>query len=232
MKFFCKKIKQLLSKIFFSFNKDYSQILFISLKKGYCMKLKYCLLAIMLAISLFANQNVKEPKEPQCTLQPISNSTPYRLLANKDPQGWNIEMDDGSIWRAVNSSGAHQIAHWRTNDPLVIHPTFSPNWSGGRFYIHNQRLNSAAVVELSNRATNSLLTYIDPSSGVIQIQDSMGRSSYFRLDYADRSSYQKWRPGQSIILGSNEDCWAGFISNYQLILINVECNNFACANLD
>ena len=94
-----------------------------------------------------------------------------------------------------------------------------------------------AVVELSagpilNRATNSQLTYIDYATGVIQIQDGSGRSSYFRLDYADRSNYQKWRPGQSIILGSNEDCYAGWFSSYEYILINVESNTYACANLD
>ena len=200
------------------------------------MKIKYYLLtALMLTASLSAS--TEETEEPEFIIQAISNDAPYRLLANKDPQGWNVELDDGAIWRAVNSSGAYEITHWRTNDAIVIHPTYSPSWSGGRFYLLNQRLNSMAVVELSagpilNRATNSQLTYIDYATGVIQIQDGSGRSSYFRLDYADRSNYQKWRPGQSIILGSNEDCYAGWFSSYEYILINVESNTYACANLD
>ncbi len=205
------------------------------------MKLKYhFLIATMFTSILFASSEIEEDdedKKPIHYIETISNDAPYRLLTNKDPQGWNVELDDGAIWRAVNSSSAYEITHWRTNDPLVIHPTFVPNWSGGRYYLLNERLNSLAVVELSagpvlNRATNSQLTYIDYATGVIQIQDGAGRSSYFRLDYTDRAIYQKWRPGQSIILGSNEDCYAGWFSSYQYILINVESNTYARANLD
>ncbi len=187
--------------------------------------------------AILALNDTEEPEEPTLDIQTISNDTPYRLLANKDPQGWNVELDDGAIWRAVDSSSAYQITHWRTNDPLVIHPTFAPGWSGGRYYILNERLNSIAIVELSagpilNRATNSQITYIDYSSGVVQIQDGAGRASYFRLDYADRTNFQKWRPGQSVILGSNADCYAGWFSSHQFILINVEANTYACATLD
>lgn len=182
-------------------------------------------------------ESFKETEEPTLDIQAISYERPFRLLANKDPQGWNVELDDGAIWRAVNSSSAYEITHWRTNDPLVIHPTFAPGWSGGRFYILNERLDSVAVVELSagpylNCATNSQITYIDYSSGVIQLKDGTGRSSYFRLDLSERSIFQKWKLGQSIILGSNEDCYAGWFSSHQFILINVEANTYACGTLD
>lgn len=179
----------------------------------------------------------EEESTEEVTAEVIANYHPYRLVANKDPQGWNIELDDGSIWRAVDSSSASEMKYWKTNDPVVIHPTAFPNWAGGRFFFLNEKLNTTAIVELSqgpilNRSTNAQITYIDYTSGYLEIQDGIGRSSYFHIDYADSLIFQSWRPGQSIIVGSNEDCYAGWLSNYSLILINVEKNEFVKANLN
>jgi hypothetical protein len=178
----------------------------------------------------------EEPTE-EVQAETISSYHPFRLVANKDPQGWNVELDDGSIWRAVDSSSASEMKYWKTNDPVVIHPTAFPNWAGGRFFFLNERLNATAIVELSqgpilNRSTNAQITYIDYSSGYLEIQDGIGRSSYFHIDYADSLLFQNWRPGQSIIVGSNEDCYAGWLSNYSYILINIEKNEFVRANLN
>lgn len=178
----------------------------------------------------------EEPAE-EIAAEVISNYHPYRLVSNKDPQGWNVELDDGSIWRAVDSSSAYEMKYWKTNDPVVIHPTAFPNWAGGRFFLLNERLNTTATVELSqgpilNRSTNAQITYIDYSSGYLEIQDGIGRSSCYQVDYADSALFQNWRPGQSIIVGSNEDCYAGWLSNYSYILINVEKNEFVKANLN
>ncbi len=224
------------------------------------MKLKYYLITLLL---LFANaftdelpvekltnteetenqiyayltsQPEEDPTE-EISLEAIANYHPYRLVSNKDPQGWNVELDDGSIWRAVDSSSASEIKYWKSNDPVAIHPTAFPNWAGGRFFLLNERLNTTAVVELSqgpilNRSTNAQITYIDYTSGYLEIQDGIERSSYFHIDYVDRLIFQGWRPGQSIIVGSNEDCYAGWLSNYSYILINVEKNEFVRANLN
>jgi hypothetical protein len=183
-----------------------------------------------------ASERTEEPTE-ESSLEAIANYNPYRLISNKDPQGWNVELDDGAIWRAVDSSSASEMKYWKTNDPVVIHPTAFPNWAGGRFFLLNERLNTTAVVELSqgpvlNRSTNAQITYIDYSSGYLEIQDGIGRSSYFHIDYSDSLIFKSWRPGQSIIVGSNEDCYAGWLSNYSYILINVEKNEFVRANLN
>lgn len=224
------------------------------------MKIQYSLLAAILFIKTISASNVDEPpieqfcdtEEPECRVvftttedEPtseeiivtISSEKPYRLLTNKDPNGWNVELDDGSVWRAASSSDAYEMKNWRVNDTLVIHPTAFPNWSGGRFFIVNERLNRSSVVELSqgpilNRSTNNQITYIDYSNGYLELHDGAGRISTWTISYADRAAFQKWKPNQSVIIGSNEDCYAGWLSNQGYILINVERNDFVNANLN
>jgi hypothetical protein len=170
-------------------------------------------------------------------VEAIANESPYRLLSSKDPQGWNVELDDGSIWRAIGSSDADAIKKWRSNDPIVIHPTLFPSISGGRFFLYNQRLNSYAISEISagpilNSAMNARISYIDIYSGLIELRDGKGRACYYRLDYSEKTLFKDWRIGDSIIIGSNEDCYSGWFSRAPFILINIECNNFIKASLE
>jgi hypothetical protein len=170
-------------------------------------------------------------------VEAISNETPYRLLNSKDPQGWNVELDDGSIWRAIGSSDADTIKKWRANDPIVIHPTLFPSISGGRFFLYNQRLNTYAISEISagpllNSAVNARISYIDIYSGIVELKDGKGRACFYRLDYSEKTLFKDWRIGDSIIIGSNEDCYSGWFSRAPFILINIECNNFIKASLE
>ncbi len=202
------------------------------------MKLKnYLLVAFLLSSSISAHARNEEPAFKALAIQSISNNTPYRLLSSKDNQGWNLETDDGTIWRAIDNSSASQIKYWQSNDKLVIYPTAYPKWSGGRYYLLNTRLNSAATVELSQApitgtSTNIQITYIDYTSGYMELEDGRGRVVNWRLNRNERDIYEHWRAGQSILVGSNENCWAGWLSSDSYILINVEKDNYVRANID
>jgi hypothetical protein len=165
------------------------------------------------------------------------DSEPYRLLSNKDYEGWTVETDDGTIWRAVDSTSANRVKYWRTNDRLVIRPVYLSNWYKAKFYLSNERDRTNALVELSqgpllNRATNNQITYIDHLSGQLKTEDGAGRCLFWNVSYQDREPFQDWHPNHSIIIGSNRNCWAGWFSNEPYILINFEKNTFVHANLD
>lgn len=164
----------------------------------------------------------------------VAFETPYRLLIDKDPHGWSLEMDDGSMWRMSDSSSADEVKHWRANDSLVIHPTLFPYLSGGRYFIVNERVRGTAIAELSygpliDRATHNQIVYIDNFAQTLQLQDGAGRVSFWHLNFGDRSLFKQWKLGQTIIIGSNEDCYAGWFSHHPYILINVERNNYVRA---
>jgi hypothetical protein len=151
--------------------------------------------------------------------------------------GFSLEMDDGSIWRIIDSSSAREVSSWRINDSLVIYPTLVPSWSGGRYYIVNQNLQSSAIAEISygplaGKATNTQIVYFDYFSGYVQLQDGIGRTSFWRLYPSDRSIFEYWKVGQSIIIGSNENCYAGWFCSSPYILINVERNDYVRATIE
>ena len=202
------------------------------------MKLKnYYFAALLLGTSFSVHGRNEEPTFRALSVHSISNNTPYRLLTSKDCQGWNLETDDGCIWRAIDNASACEIKYWQSNDKLVIHPTAYPKWSGGRYYLLNTRLNAIATVELSQgpypgMSTNVQITYLDYETGYMELQDGKGRIAYWRLNRNERGIFQNWRAGQSILVGSNENCWAGWLSSDSYILINVEKDNYVRANLD
>ncbi len=182
--------------------------------------MNYLFAAILFTTSLFA-----------------SYETPYRLLTAKDSQGFSVEMDDGAMWRITDNGSAAVVTQWRSNDSLVIHPTMFSSLSGGRFYILNERLRTAAVAELSygpilGRPGNSRIIYIDSMNCAVQLQDGTGKTVMFRLNPNDRFLFQKWQYGDTIILGSNQNCYAGWLSTYPYILINFESDNYVRATLN
>lgn len=190
---------------------------------------------LTLLLATFFSLHSSETNYPrELAIHSTHYQTPYRFLTNKDPQGLSIEMDDGAIWRIIDSSSAEEVKYWRIEDPLIIYPTLLPSWSGGRYFILNERLSSTAIAEISygpllGKSTHNQITYMDYATSVIQIQDDSGRASFFRLNSKDRNLFQYWKLGQTIIIGSNENCYAGWFSNNPYILINVERNDYVRA---
>lgn len=181
---------------------------------------------------------IKQKTYTEVTLETIIDGIiPYRLLAEKDPKGHTLMLDDGSVWRAIDNSAAKTIAtYWQKDDSLVLHPVLWQKWYGSRFYFYNERTQQAICVELShgpltNQATYCYIANIDYTTGALEVKDGVGRMSRWKLNSSQKGTYRYWKTGQTIILGSNEDCYAGWFSSHDYIIINVERDQMVEADL-
>lgn len=156
---------------------------------------------------------------------------PYRILVTKDPNGYAVELDDGSHWQVVQAGERANLRNWLPNDRLVIRPTLFPSWTGARFYLLNERLNDTIYVELSmgplaGLATTNTIYWTSPSTGALQLIDGLGRTSNWVVHPEDISTFSLWQQNQAVIIGALTGSYAGWFANYNpgYILINVERN--------
>ncbi len=168
--------------------------------------------------------------EDVSVLQIAAYEEPYRLIAAKDQYGRTVELDDGAIWSVLGSESQKAASTWRVNDSVVIHPTLFPLWSGTQFYLFNERTRTSANVSLTanpyaGTVTQVQINYIDYVRGDLHIIDGAGRSTYCRVNPKFYTEFSRWRIGNTILVGSNQDCYAGWLSDYPYILINVERKN-------
>lgn len=198
------------------------------------MKSKLKLISLIALLPLTTNLTAR-PLEPfsmdhedvQCI---ATAEEPYRLIASKDIHGRTVELDDGSIWSIHGAESQTYASRWRANDSVVIHPTLFPLWAGTQFYLYNERTKTAANAILSanpyaNTATHVVINYIDYMRGDLHIVDGSGRNTYCRVNPKFYTELSRWRVGNTILIGSNQDCYAGWFSDFPYILINVERRN-------
>ncbi len=193
----------------------------------------FSVLAITITSSLFALPETSE--RFQCVSS--SEYTPYRILAEKDIEGYSVKTDDGAIWTAKDDSGRLTIKSWRVNDTLVIHPCLFPYWSGGKFYLLNERLKTTAVVDLAYKqpyegsSTSVAISQINPLMNEIEVVDAYNRIFCFTIDSSDSAILSKWNCGQFILFGSNENCVAGAFSTHTYIIINIHTRDYVRASM-
>ena len=202
------------------------------------MKPKLKLISFSALLLLVANL-IATPLEPFTMDQDDVTSIayaeePYRLIASKDLHGRTIELDDGSIWSVQGIESQNHASRWRTNDSIVIHPTLFPLWSGTQFYLYNRRTKTSANAQLSanpyaNTPSHVVINYIDYVRGDLHIISGDGRNVYCRINPKFYTELSRWRVGNTIIIGSNQDCYAGWFSEYPYILINVDRKNLGFA---
>ena len=145
--------------------------------------------------------------------------------------GDSLEIEDGSVWELDPTDG-YKALHWRSRDPLVI--TQNRAW----FSEYNYRIiNKTKEFSLSNTSRSvtanlklgpfengeytNFIAIMDRLKGELALTDSTNLEVCPR----DRSLFRNWKEGQAIIIGVN----SGWESSYDLILINVNTNNFVRA---
>ena len=158
------------------------------------------------------------------------NHIPQRLITRLDSHGRNIELDDGAIWSIHGEESQTIASKWKMNDSIVIHPTIFPVWTGTQVYLFKERTGTTANANIAANPfvgvpTQIQINYIDYEQGIVQLVDGSGRVVYCRMNNRYYTEYSRWRIGQTLMIGSNEECYAGWLSNYPLILINVERKN-------
>jgi len=197
------------------------------------------LLALTLATPLAAERDFiygEDPLQSKVVVHRVAAETPYRILAAKDPRGLNFEMDDGAIWRVEGAESAQAVTEWRINDTLVIQPSLFPSWSGARYFVLNERTNTYAYAEMSfgpfaGKATHNRIMEIDYRNGQISVMDGVGRITNWFVDRSELKKLQGWKLNQTLVLGFNDNSYAGWFTDHSYILINVEKNDNVSATL-
>lgn len=159
-----------------------------------------------------------------------SVDTGWRLLSRIDKHSRTVELDDGTIWSLPDAQGRQAASKWRLNDTIVIHPTAFSYWAGTRYYLYNERTHTSANAILvanpfAHSPTSVVIQYINPQLGELQLVDGQGNAIFAHVNPRFYSEMDRWRVGQHVLVGSNQDCYAGWFSNYPYILINVERKN-------
>lgn len=187
------------------------------------------LATIASAICCADNQVIDEETYIHCELPygKSSAKSPYRLLSFIDYNGAYVDLDDGSSWIMQGTSSQTAVKNWRNSDSVIIYPTFSPYWSGARYYLFNERTRTSAYVELSKgpiagRSTCIEILQIDPSRRELVVMNGEGQTAVWTVATEDIEIVKTWKPRQAIILAFYENCYAGWFSTYSYIAINVE----------
>lgn len=161
---------------------------------------------------------------------------PYRQVLNKDPAGYSIELDDGSVWTVIHRSTASAKNFFQEGDYVIIYPVIYPFFSGSKYYFFNERNGKSVNVELSlgsisTRVGNVQVSQVDYYQGKILLVDGHGNQAVWKVDPEDILLLRTWKVGQNVILGSNRR-YAGLIgSAYEYILINVERDHYIRVNM-
>ncbi|MFZ4772502.1 MAG: hypothetical protein ACOYK9_00720 [Chlamydiia bacterium] len=183
--------------------------------------MKHFLTGLLFSVSLFINLSANEP---------------LRQVASKDPQGYTIELDDGSIWKVTEKSLYNAKNYYKSGDLLVIYPVIFPFFSDSKFYFVNQSNGTSINVDLSLGPVSSNpccieIEDIDYNTGKVWLKDGRGYRTLWRINIDDISKFNRWLRGQAIILGSNKRYNDTIGSSFKYILINVEKNNYIQASM-
>lgn len=153
-------------------------------------------------------------------------------LYSTQTDGQMIELDDGSIWK-INYYHKNTVQYWRTGDILEISQTYN-SFGRDRFWISNKTQGSYVQAELSlgpidtNPITNHLV-YAD--RGIVSIMTVSGLESRYVVDSRDAHLLSTWQLDNAIIVGVNNVTWISFFEKSDIILINVDQNNYVRATL-
>lgn len=141
-----------------------------------------------------------------------------------------IEIDDGSLWK-INRYQARNVLYWHSNDVIEISP--SNSYRSERFYITNKTKGTSVLAELSNGPlyespyTNKV-SCVD--RGDVYLRSVSGIDSRWIVDSKDTHKLIDWRADQAVIIGKDHT-WFNWFGSSEVILINVENNDYIRARL-
>lgn len=138
--------------------------------------------------------------------------------------GETVELEDGSIW-SVSYGDRWKTIGWLRDDVIAIFPNTS--WFGTDFRMVNQNTGDTIDVDLRYGPTfGNIFTYkivsVDYINAIVYLQDST-----WAISINDETVIYSWHAGDTVIIGHN-DGWNSSIRPH--ILINVNVNDYACAN--
>ena len=153
------------------------------------------------------------------------------FLSNLQSYGELLEIDDGSIWK-INPYHRRHLSNWRPRDILEISATNT--YHGERFYITNKTLNTYVLAELSlgpivNNPCTNHITWIYQRELIIT--SVSGIETRWIIDLSDAHKLTFWQQDEAIIIGKHTRAWLNWQDTNEVILINVDKNEFVKAKL-
>lgn len=173
--------------------------------------------------SRMAAVNGVELSQPQAATYFTTHPGAFHNPLSVSLLGDTIELEDGSVW-AVSSSDSYKTMNWLTTDLLVITPNHE--WfSIYEYCVTNQNTGMTVRVNmvlgpLFDALFRHWIVAIDYVSDRVWLDDG----SVWDLALGDYSAFQKWLPGDTVIIGVNDGWFSSYNPN---ILINVNVLNHA-----
>jgi hypothetical protein len=133
-----------------------------------------------------------------------------------------LVIEDGSEWN-IKPGYADEAFSWRENDPILIvinDSLMSSFFYGYKYKMINTRTNSFVEVKLhlgpilNNPSTLQIAEIIEANHQII-----LSDNSVWHCDPSQYYIFNKFLPGDGIIIGTNVKSW--FNSSYDALLINV-----------
>ncbi|MBN2479540.1 MAG: hypothetical protein JXA94_04870 [Parachlamydiales bacterium] len=133
-----------------------------------------------------------------------------------------LVIEDGSQWR-IKQGYAQEVYLWKELDPIIIclnDSIISSYFQGYKYKMINARTNTAieVILELSPILENPYtiqVVALNPMTYEVLLSDN----TYFKCDPSQYYLFQKWIPGDLIIVGTNLK--KGWFNSFDNILINV-----------
>ncbi len=136
----------------------------------------------------------------------------------------SLEIEDGSVWE-LNSRDGYKALYWKSRNPILI--TQNTSWfSNYKYKIVNQQSWESVEANLqfgpySQGEYANFITIMDRRNRALALTDT----SNMEICPQDAATFNNWTEGHAIIIGVN----SGWQSYYDLLLINVNMNNFVRA---
>jgi hypothetical protein len=164
------------------------------------------------------------------------HAEPFRFLNQRDPSGFTLELDDGSVWRVAETSLSKAKNFYRIGDRIVIYPVLFPFFSNSKFFFRNldsgQNVNvDLSLGPISGKPSCIEIEDIDYYRGRLILRDGNNTCLAWNINTDSIVQLRRWKPGQSVILGSNKRHSNYYGSPFKYVLINVENLDCIQANM-
>ncbi len=133
-----------------------------------------------------------------------------------------VIIEDGSQW-TIKPGYAQEAFSWRENDPIIItlNDSFMSSFLYGfKYKMINAKTNSSVEIKLQlGPILNNPFTVQVAALNPLTYQVILTDNSLWQCDPSQYSIFNKWLPGDGIIIGTNVKGW--FNSSYENLLINI-----------
>lgn len=168
----------------------------------------------------------------QGALYPRKFSGSHHWISGRTPDGFELDLEDGSKWNAYPADGIIS-SNWLMSDDLVLEINKDKGKNTFPYKIKNLDRKSSVRVQLSwGPYVRGLYSFeiidIDYNSNAMIVMDGSGFTNFIDLSRWDKNVTKYWMLGDQVVVGVNND-WLKFWNPY--FFLNVETLTHARGSL-